>query len=171
MLVIACSEPCPVEHGIWLQHTWMGSVSWSRGRCTLGQSIRAEFRIKGEVLPLFRCSLGLFGLTQYLTSSCALGCFISLQEVWWVWDCYLHISEVSSWIYLPQTQSSSKMQSAGKRECTGNIYGKDGGKKLEGEKRQKLTGFRKKDFSSKFHIFFSAKPYFLDLLPKDFFLM
>lgn len=67
---------------------------------------------KGKSCP---CSgaVWVFGLTWHLASNCAHGCFISLWEVWWFWDCCLQSSEVSSRIYLPQTQSSSKIQKAG----------------------------------------------------------
>lgn len=171
MLVIACSEPCPIEHGVWLQCTWMGFVSWPRGWCTLVQSTRAEFRIKGKVLSLLRCSLGLFGLTWHLTSNCALGCFISLQEVWWFWDCCLHISEVSSRIYLPQTQSFSKIWSAGEermhRKC---LWERQGGKNWREKKRQNSLVLKRKT-SVPNSCILSEKPCFLDLLPKDFSLM
>lgn len=63
-----------------------------------------------------------------------------------------------------------KFKKQGKRECTGNIYGKDEGKKTGGKKMQKLIGFKKKDFCSKI-TFFICKTLLPRCLPKDFILM
>lgn len=105
-----------------------------------------------------------FGFTWHLTSSCALGCFISMQDIWWFWDCCLHISEVSFRIYFPQRQSSSKIQSAGEERMHRIYLWERWGKRTGGEKkRQNLTDFKKKHFSSKF-IYFICKTF----LPRSF---
>lgn len=64
-----------------------------------------------------------------------------------------------------------KFKVQGKRECTGNVYEKDRGGKNWREKKRQNSLVLKRKTSVPNSCILSAKPCFLDLLPKDFPLM
>lgn len=151
--------------------TWFLATAHVDGPCELIQRLvhfgaKHQGRVqdqRGNLVPV-EVQSGSLWVHMAPNFSCALGCFISLQEIWWFWDCCLHISEVSFRIYFPQTQSSSKIQSAGEERMPRKYLWERWEKKTGGgKKRQNLTGFKNKDFSSKFTYFICKI-----LLPRSF---